>query len=1051
MHTVLTNGKISLPIEDIIRKRLEKGNGNTILFIVPTEQARLKRQRECLGHAPRRTVAGLNIYTFEHLVKRLSRYIGIRPPISRGLQMLWLREIVDGGQYPSLKSSAKIPLPDRTIAELLHAISQLKKMGIDASQMRAEFSDSGFPNLTADTGTLTDFITVYEHFSNRLGDRWIDWTTAHRAIANRLSEGKNGADQLMHWDFPDVNLVVVEEFDISPGADLSILEGISQITGVVMYITFDWNAQNDALFGQVKQNYTRLLELGFHSINESENRPSRNTALTRHFSRNLFRKIQGVQPSIEKLNLTNRVTLLKTHDRVKEVEAVAELIKGQILEAHSSALHRICLTCYNLERYAPLIREVFPIFGIPYTLDEETPLSTSRFIAALFSLLDTIERYVTSRSEERLKGAYFIIENLAQVVADCEFDSEMSPNHFRQSVVHLIQTSRAKQQILNQEGAVLLEVHPSIIEQEIRAFGSVESLIAELVEFLISHHGDEQSHPLRSYIDWLRFMASQTTYHLESQTDSGVSVLSLAQTRGLDFDIVILGGLIDGEFPAASHPDAFLPPNLRRKASDLLREQRYLFYQALNLFREHLYLVVPECADGVDLIQSPFIDELGRIAEITVEQAKSDVLFSPEQFLKHYGKSVWAQLEDGDCSASPVPPQQFSNLTSTARRVLPVVKNSVRAEESRGTTNHLSQYAGRLSPQLLSASSLKELNEFQNQIYSVRELESYGQCPFQFFSEYVLRVKQEKEEKENEDGLTALGKRVKLHDILSEFCIQRRDKPPIAQCTDSEFEVAVQELKQIAKSALDVYAQGNLFWEVEMESIIGGKGKRGILPRFLDQERERKLEVEPRYFDVGFGHGNFSNPRDSTLSSRGPVKVGDVSLTGKIDRVEIGDGFFTICDYTTSARVPKIRAIREGRSLQLPIYLAVVEQLLSKLTLADTQAVGGTYYILRENGKAELGIGDRDYNGIAFKAHSNNHQLLPRNANSKPGQASPNHEEETIQSVIDLSVCYVSEYVSSISNGQFPLTSHDPKDVCRYCEFKRICRIGAITEDDINK
>ena len=180
----------------------------------------------------------------------------------------------------------------------------------------------------------------------------------------------------------------------------------------------------------------------------------------------------------------------------------------------------------------------------------------------------------------------------------------MLPGEFRKSVARLMQISRVRQQILNQEGTVLREADPSSIEREIGAFRSVESLIAELVEFLISHHGDELSHPLRSYIDWLRLMASQTTYHLKPQTRSGVSVLSLAQTRGLNFDIVILGGLIDGEFPATFQPDDFLPPNQRRTASDLLREHRFLFYQALNLFREHLYLVVPDRDGEVNLIQS---------------------------------------------------------------------------------------------------------------------------------------------------------------------------------------------------------------------------------------------------------------------------------------------------------------------------------------------------------------------------------------------------------------------------------------------------------------
>ena len=320
---------------------------------------------------------------------------------------------------------------------------------------------------------------------------------------------------------------------------------------------------------------------------------------------------------------------------------------------------------------------------------------------------------------------------------------------------------------------------------------------------------------------------------------------------------------------------------------------------------------------------------MGRIADFTTEQAQSDVLFSPEYFLKHYGRYVWAQLEVSDSSGTPLP-FQFSDLTPAVRRTLPAVEHGVRVEKSRSITHDMIHYDGCISSELLSASSREALVNFRIQPYSVGKLESYGQCPFQYFSKYVL-LRPEPGKEEDGDGPTSLGKGLRLHEILFEFYNQRRDKLPIAQCTDSEFDKALQELTQIAKNALGVYDPDNLFWEVEMETIIGGKGKRGILPRFLAQERERELKVEPRYFEVRFGHGNSSISADPILGSSEPMKVGGVDLAGKIDRVEIGDGIFTIGDYKTGTSMPKIRAIREGRSLQLPIYLVVVQQLSEQI------------------------------------------------------------------------------------------------------------------------
>ena len=147
--------------------------------------------------------------------------------------------------------------------------------------------------------------------------------------------------------------------------------------------------------------------------------------------------------------------------------------------------------------------------------------------------------------------------------------------------------------------------------------------------------------------------------------------------------------------------------------------------------------------------------------------------------------------------------------------------------------------------------------------------------------------------------------------------------------------------------------------------------------------------------------------------------------------------------------------IREGRSLQLPLYIAVVEQLLREQparlenveeNLELIQGVAGIYYVLQEESKAELGIGGKDYNGRAFDVSSRSGQLL---ANAEP-QAEDTESDtgfDEFRAVIDTSIEYANEYVRSIADGAFQLTSHDKTKVCRYCSFKRICRVGVITED----
>ena len=1049
MVTTLTKGQIPLPIDHEIRTRLEQDRADTFLHIVPTDHARLKWSGEYLRKTPNRAIAGLNIYSLDNFVRlffyrrlnRGRRHTGV------GIQTVWTRQIMEQEQLPFLKPQSEARVPQGTARQLREAVNQLKTSGVDWQQLQEDSAsgDMGAPD------KLADLITFYQAYEARLGSQWVDRAGIHSAVSEYLTQSPNRAGGLMKAIFPHVDLVVVSGFDVFFPHDFAILTGIANLPSINMGIILDFDEQNESLFGHIKDGYDQFLSCGFEPHVDEIETPD--AAHSLHLSRNLFRTNQRGSSSIDKLALTDQISLLCPPNRVQEVEEIAKLIKRLALSQPSPALDQICVTFYRLDAYAPLIREIFPLHGIPYALEWGDRLENSTVIVAIFSLLERIQGSASLRTRKQVvRSPYFQTDDWESVINDCELNTELSPDAFREVFDRLMDTLKVRQQILKGSW----EFKTRFAAHKISAYRQFHRLIDELVEFLIMESGAESCHSLGSYISWLRLMTSQATYQWGNLNDDGVRILPLGRTKDLSFDTVILGGLVDGEFPAVFRSDTFLPPKRRGTESDRLREDRFLFYQALTLYRKQLYLLRPQYDGEIKLAPSAFIDELHRIAEVNTSTDDDKTLFSTENFLKNYGAHVWAGSEAEEVEKPTIP-----------SRMLParhLVEHNVRVEKSRTVTGELPQYEGHLLPNLLSEPSRRSLEQRGESTYSVTELETYGECPFRYLSSEVLKLDQ-REDKEK--SLTPKEKGSLTHKILFEFYDCRRKKAQISACTNAEFEEAVIGLQQIARKIarnhLDQKADElgiknrraeKLFWDIEVERLIGGHGRTGVLPTFLEAERERNLEVQPHGFEVRFGPSVRPESTDPFLGSDEAITVGEVSLAGKIDRVELGNGMFVIGDYKTGSSTPKLNDILEGRSLQLPLYIAVIEELLRNQSapipgfeesLESVKGVGGVYYVLQEESKAELGIGDKEYNKRAFQA-SRSGQLLP-NSRFPIEDTQVDSDPDVIADIVEVAVNHANQYVRSIADGDFRLTTHDKTKVCRYCSFKRICRVGVVAED----
>ena len=106
---------------------------------------------------------------------------------------------------------------------------------------------------------------------------------------------------------------------------------------------------------------------------------------------------------------------------------------------------------------------------------------------------------------------------------------------------------------------------------------------------------------------------------IESDTDGpdvpdAVPILTMHNSKGLEFDLVVLAALIKDKLPGSFRPGFSAPPELLRDPVDQeahIREKRRLFYVAMTRAKRQLYLTFPHNVGGKRdaLRPSPFLEE----------------------------------------------------------------------------------------------------------------------------------------------------------------------------------------------------------------------------------------------------------------------------------------------------------------------------------------------------------------------------------------------------------------------------------------------------------
>ena len=996
-------------IENTLKTRIQNDQADTVVVIVPTDAARLHRQRELINYHPNGAVANLRVLDIENFVQRL--YNQVRPSkqhISPGLQNLWLHEIAnnsDNHRYEQFQPSQNIPVPDSTLSLIADTINRLKERGETAQ------------NIVGDNPIKADLIRIYENYEVKLTDRWIDEQGRHLHLANNFSPG------FVRKAFHGVDLVVVEGFTVLSKADIKILTRIAEIPEIELWFRTDCVEENENLYKNITKLVSQFRAVNAYIDTDYEREPNQH----QDFAKNLFRMDIVDAPLDRNSDTKPRIKILKPTDRSEEIEQIAHLIQKYVSKGYCR-LSDICVAYYNIGQYQQRIAEIFPTYGIPYSLSESIPLTKSEVVKTIFSCLSS------HGDGEPLNDVYFTnVEPAAHT-------RMFHPNAFQRYVSDSLKQGKVVQHILNP----MFGKNQEVVEGEIEAYRQFNRLVEELCNVLRSETEEDVSYPLNYYIEKLHYIAKHTNYRNRVSTKAEtVRIVPLGELRSLEFEIVFLGNFVEGSFPEDYRPDPLLPEIPYRDEDEQLHDNRFMFYRALKSFRKRLYLLVPKREREADLIPSPFLAQLRKIANVGSIEIRKPSRGSIPGFLSTYGNHVWTTPTTANGEFSP----EIANMR-------PLIDHVVAIEKSRETTHEHLAYEGALTVETLSAKSRKQLENRQQKVYSVTELETYAKCPFQYFVNNVLKFRVK--EDETEDELSSLEKGSLLHEVLFEFYNNRREAPSSGQC----LEEAKQQLDEIldtkseehrSKRTENLIAEDNLFWETDIEKL------RVALHKWLTAERTYDLPVMPSYFEVSFGLNR--EPRDPELSCTTSISINNVRMIGKIDRIDIGNGVFNVIDYKTGSSTIGMPEILNGRSLQLPIYLQIAKKLLESHSTTGLEPAAGLYYKIRLDQFAdELGIGMESQNGVTYGRYNG------KNWKSFGGTNRQLLEDEIFNDRLMRVGGYVQQYVNSIANGTFPLitrvdtfvdsegegdapiTPKNKTEPCSYCDYKRVCRVGAFVE-----
>jgi ATP-dependent helicase/nuclease subunit B len=1049
---ILSKNKINqLDLDDLLNDFINEERLNELIIIVPTNRKIRYLKRDLISLSPNKSVSKLNLHTFETFTRSIFANSDFNNDkmISEASAAVLLNKSFKETKL-NYFSNYKDEVPRGTLDRIKNVISEYKLNGISPEQIISESKKlEGSEKFKA-----IDIANVYQIYLTAC--RNLKLFEVGDVYTEVLKLNTDEFEKRFKLSFNEVVTIVINGFDEFTQPEIDIINATANIPNVNLFVLFDYYRFNPSLFEHLNLCYEKFIAKNFSEIKDISKIDFRD--YQSRVREKLFQLDVKDKPKTVEVELTELIAQTSED----EVRIIAKEIKNLILEKNIDS-SSVAVVFNLISDHSNIIQDVFSQYGIPYNLTDRFSLSESQPIIALINFLEILEnnfyyknifRALTGNwinvigidlsnllkvsSNLKIISGYTnwieVIERTLEEIELLEYDEDNEDNGFLskwhyehaksniEKIFEILKPFKTKKNISEFRKLLFDLLHflklpervindqPEFIEKNVKALTVFIEALEELFDLLQLEYGKEKEFSLSFYLIQIKTAVQFTRYNVKERHANGVLITSVNELRGLKFDYVFIGGLVDGEFPTRYQPEIFFSASFKKDEHKHILEDRYHFYQTLNCVNKGLYLSHSMQDDKKEFTPSTFIEDFKRLF---ILNSKSSDYFNNFIYSKSEANKALVELDDENLAHLI---KQLGIDTNILKRNLDIDK--IRLENPLAESIYLGYLSGSLSDE-----SKNKLTEQKFRQYSASQLEEYAKCPFQYFAKRILQLEIIKEPT---DDLEALELGSIIHSILYEFYKTIKQEGIIlSNCDDKIFNDAVKIIFNIAEKKFEkLHLKSNsVFYEKEKILGIAGENRNSILYKFLEEERNNLEGYQPEYFELQFGKFNEANDDDSK-----EIEVGGVKVRGKIDRMDIdkSKNRFNVIDYKLSGKKPNQKDLLNGLSLQLPLYIYASKILIEAELNTEFDPAEAIIYSLKLN-KGEFG-----------KKIINLYSSRKKNV-----------EDELIKSnteLIDICNEFIPRYVDKISNGIFNLSELEDREnrVCRFCDFKSICRIQEI-------